>query len=165
MFDRLTRPSCRFAVALVAVATSAALMLEAKTDALGELGVGDKAKMWTRLGAQAVMILGTAGASLLTGAKVVEGGAKAAVMIIDGANQVSRGSVQVGQAIYEHASSEHLAESAKHQNTQHRADREQERLISGLREVSKSYQRSLEAIGSTMNERDQTPLMLARNIA
>ena len=152
-------------VALVAVATSAALMLEAKTDALGELGVGDKAKMWTRLGAQAILIVGTAGAAVATSAKAVDVGAKTAVQIINGANQVSRGSVQVGQAIYEHASSEHLIESAKYQNTQHRADREQERLIGGLREVAKSYQRSLETIGSTMNERDQAPLMLARNIA
>ena len=121
-----------------------------------------------RLGAQAALIVGTVGAAYAMAPKVAsatKAATTAATSIISGANQVSRGSVQVGQAIYEHASSEHLTESAKYDNTQHRADREQERLISGLREVSKSYVRSLETIGSTMNERDQTPLMLARNIA
>lgn len=152
-------------VAVVAVASSAVLMLEAKADLLGKLGVADKEKMWIRLGAQASMVVGSAAAAFVGAGKIAPGGVKAAVAITNGANLVGRGSVQVGQAIYQHEADEHLAESAKHQNTQHRVDREQERLLAGLRDVSKSYQRSLDTIASTMNERDQIPLMLARHIA
>lgn len=152
-------------VAIFAVASSAALMLEAKADLLGKIGLSDKAKMWVRFGAQAYVVAATAGGSIAGGAKGVSVGAKVATNIVNGTNQVARGSVKVGQAIYEHASSEHLTESAKYQNFQHRIDREQERIISGLREVSQSYQRSLETLASTIVERDAAPLMLARNIA
>ena len=155
-------------VALVALSASAALMMEAKLDLLGQAGVGGKEKMWIRLGAQAVLIVGGAGAGLSSSAgaaKSTEKAFKSVSNVISGANQAARGAVKVGEAIYQHAADDHLTEAAKHENTQHQANREQDRIISGLREVSKSYQRTLENIASTINERDQTPLMLARQIA
>lgn len=152
-------------VAVVAMVSSAALMAEAKLDVLGRLGVEGEAKMWTRLGAQAAVAIGSAGLAFATKTQFAKGGADAAVKIIGGANQVTRGAAKVGQALYQREVSEHMTNAAAHQHAQHRVDREQERLISGLREVTKSYQRCLESIGGALNERDQTHLMLARQIA
>jgi hypothetical protein len=152
-------------VAIVAVASSALLMAEAKLDVLGKAGVDNDAKMWIRVGAQATMAAVTLAGTMASSAKMVSGGAKVAVNIINGASQVTRGSVQVGEAMYEKASADHLTESERQQNAQHQADREQERIISGLRDVAESYQRSLETIATTMNERDQAALMLARSTA
>jgi hypothetical protein len=156
-------------VAVVAIASSAALMIEAKADLLGKLKVGDeKDRMWIRLGAQASVVAVNVGGALAgagAGAKAIQGGAKVAVSLMKGADLAGRGSVQVGQALYEDASNEHLQESAKHQSTQRRADRDQQRIISGLREIAKSYERSLGTIASAMNQREETSLMLARNLA
>lgn len=152
-------------VAMVAVATSAALMVEAKADLLGKAGVGDKEKMWLRLGAQAAMVVATAGVSMASGAQTVAAGAKAATNIVNGANQVSRGAVDVGKAVYAREVSSHNIEAAKHEGAQGRIDRQQQRLVTGLREVSQSYQRTLENLAGTMKDGQDTRLMLARQIA
>jgi hypothetical protein len=152
-------------VAMVAVATSGALMVESKADLLGKAGVGDKEKMWMRLGAQAAMVIGTAGVSMVSGAQTVAVGAKAATNIVNGANQVSRGAVDVGKAVYAREVSAHNIEAAKHEGAQGRIDRQQQRLVTGLREVSQSYQRTLENLAGTMKDGQDTRLMLARQIA
>jgi hypothetical protein len=152
-------------VAVVAMATSAALMLEAKTDALGKAGASDKEKMWMRLGAQAALVLANGVSAVTTPATDAQRFTKAAVLMINGANQMARGSVAVGHAVYDHEADEHLADAAMHEAAQQRADRAQQRIASGLREVAKAYQQSLETLAGTMNERDQSSLQLARSIA
>jgi len=172
-------------VAMVAVATSAALVVESKADLLGKAGVSDSAKTWIRVGAQAAMFVATAGSALTSapqaasavgaGAKAATAatnatrkaidGAKAATMLVNGANQVARGSVEVGKAVYEREVSAHNIEASKHEGAQGRIDRQQQRLVTGLREVSKSYQRTLETIAGSMKESQDTRLMLARQIA
>jgi hypothetical protein len=150
--------------AYVAAGASALLMIEQRTDLLGRAGVEGEAKMWTRLGAQLGTMVLTAGLSYATGT-VANSSGKAAVAIFDGTTRAARGGVQLGQAAYDKESQLHLAESAKYEGAQHRADREQERIVSGLRALARSYQQSLETIASTLNERDRTPLTLARQIA
>ena len=150
--------------AYVAVGASALLMVEQRFDLLGKARVSDDVKMGLRIGGQVATVLGTAGVAYATHA-AANAGAKAAVAIVNGAQTAARGGVQLGQAHYDHESNLHLAESAKYENEQHRADREQQRIITGLRAVAQSYQRSLENIASTLNERDQTSLLLAQHIA
>ena len=150
--------------ACFAVASSAALMAEAKLDVLGELGVDDNTKMGLRLGAQAYMIAGNIGCAVSLGTSVATG-AKVAVAIVSGADQMSRGGVKIGQGIYEHESSIHLNESAMFESVQQRTDREQKRIISGLRELSASYQKVLDTIASTVSEHDDTTRTLAQRIA
>lgn len=152
-------------VAMVAVASSAALMLEEKADLLGKAGVDGKTKMWVRLGAQAVLIFVNAGASFGSATSAISGGGKAAVQCASGANQMARGSVKVGEAAYQHASDEHLANASKYDGVQHRIDREQQRIVSGLRDVMQSYQRTLQTLTGTITERDQTRLTMAHQIA
>jgi hypothetical protein len=155
-------------VAVVAMATSAALMLEAKTDALGKAGVGDKEKMWIRLGAQTGLVAVSAASALTspaTHATDAQRLTKAAVLMNNGTNQMARGSVTVGHAVYDHEADEHLADAAMHEAARQSADRAQERITSGLREVAKAYQQSLETLAGTMNEREQSSLQLARSIA
>ncbi len=108
---------------------------------------------------------GTFGASLLKGGQIASQVGRYGVDIVNGTNKIARGSVEVGQAVYQKAADDHLTESAKHQNTQQRVNREQDRIIDGLRAVSTSYQRMLENIAGAMNERDQIPLMITRQIA
>ena len=150
--------------AYVAVGASALLMAEQRLDLLGQAGVSSDATMGLRLGAQIATVVVTVGAAYLTSTAATAGG-KATVAIVNGANQAARGGVQLGQAHYDHESSLHLAESAKYESAQHRADREQQRIITGLRAVAQSYQRSLENIASALSERDQTSLLLAQRIA
>ena len=152
-------------LSVVAIACSAALIAEARADLLGELGVEGPAKMWIRGGLQAAVLGVNITGALVGGAQLASGGTRAAVTVVNGTNQVASGAVNVGKAAYEREAAEHLTESAKHQNTQKRADREQERLISGLREVSKSYQNTLGSIASAIHERDQNLVTLSRSIA
>lgn len=150
--------------ACFAVASSTALMLESKLDVLGELGVDDDTKMGLRLGAQAYMIAGNVGCAVSLGTSIATG-AKVAVAIVSGADKMSRGGVQIGQGIYEHESTIHLNESAMFESVQQRTDREQKRIISGLRELSASYQRVLDTIAGTVDEQEQTTRTLAQRIA
>lgn len=152
-------------VAIVAISSSAALMAEAKADVLGKLGVDDKTKMWARLAGQGVAILGTGALSFLSAADGLSTGVKAATNIISGANQTGRGAVTVGKAAYENDANDHFTEATKHEAAQGRLDREQKRLVSGLREVTASYQRTLETIAGSMKELGDTHSMLARQIA
>jgi hypothetical protein len=152
-------------VAMVAIATSAALMVEQKADLLGKAGVGGKEKMWLRLGAQAAMVITTAGVGYAAGAQGMAAGAGNAVKVVSGANQVTRGAVQVGRAAYEREVSEHNTRAAKHESAQGRVDRQQQRIIGGLRDAVASYHRTLENIAGAMKEGQDTHLMLARQIA
>lgn len=152
-------------LAVVAVASSAALMAEEKADLLGRAGVSAKEKMWLRLGAQAALIVVGASASATSAAKVSAERAKSAALVVNGATQAARGGVRVGQAAYEKASDDHMAEASRFEGLQKHVDRDEQRIIDGLREVSKSYQRTLETIAGTMNERDETRLLIARHLA
>ncbi|CAN5910921.1 hypothetical protein BH11MYX4_BH11MYX4_38780 [soil metagenome] len=150
--------------AMFAVLSSAALAAEQKFDLLGGAGVGDDAKLALRLGAQAYMVAGNIACAFRLGASAAQAGS-AAVSIINGAGEVSRGGVAVGRAAYEHEASLHLANAAEQENAQHRADRSLERIVAALRDMSKSYQRCLETIASSLNERDQSSLLVAQHIA
>ncbi len=150
--------------AMFAVLSSAALAAEQKLDLLGEAGVGDDAKLALRLGAQAYLVAGNVACALKLGAGAAEAG-RAAVSIVNGAGEVSRGGAAVGRAVYEHETSLHLAAAEEQESAQHRADRSIERIVTALRDMSKSYQRCLETIASTLNERDQSSLLIAQQIA
>jgi hypothetical protein len=154
------------AAAIFVIATSTALAVEAKFDLLGKAGVSDDVKMGLRLGAQAYVVAAGAGASIAGAAKgLVPLAGKITVNVVNGANQVNRGVVQVGQAIYDHETALHLKESTKYEAQQHQADRQQERIVVGLRELSQSFQRCLSTIANTMDERNQSTVSLARSIA
>lgn len=150
--------------AMFAVLSSAALAAEQKLDVLGEAGVGDDMKMALRLGAQAYVVAGNIACAVKLGASAAQA-SKVAVAIINGTAQVSRGGAAVGRAAYEHESSLHLARAAEQESAQHRADRSLGRIVNGLRDLSKSYQRCLETVASTLSERDQSTLLLAQHIA
>jgi hypothetical protein len=156
-------------VAVVAIASSAALMAEQKADLLGKLGVSDRTAMYLRLGAQCALIVVNVGAAVTAPANSVTAGiktgAKMAVHVANGANQVGRGAAQVGQVVYQRESDDHMAEATRAENTQKQADRDTQVIIDGLREVSKSYQQTLQTLANAMNERDQTPIALAHHIA
>lgn len=152
-------------VAMVAIASSAALMLEARADLLGELGVKDNAKTWVRVGAQVALLGGTAGLSYATGSGFTAEGANAAVAVFTGADQASRGAVDIGKNLYQDEVNDHQTEAAVHETSQRRLDRESDRLIAGLRDLTQSYQRTLATLSGTIAERDQTTLIIARQLA
>ena len=152
--------------AMVAIALSAAMTLESKVDLLGAVGVHGDVATGIRLGMQAASLAGNVAGTVMSGVKTgaVEG-AKVATAAVNGANSITRGSVEVGQAIYQYQSDTHMARSAAQQNVQHQQDRTIDRMIKGMQQLAEAYQHSLATFTDAINTQDQTTLSIARSIA
>jgi hypothetical protein len=166
------------AVIAAVLIASAALMIEQKAHLLEKMGVDSKVAMGIRIGAQVAVAIGSgAGAAdaAMTAAKVgteaaktaakVAASVKSAVHVLKGAEEAAQGGVQIGQAIYKEASDQHLANAEEARNMQKIADRQQQHIIDGLRDLAQSYQRSLSAIAGAIEERDNTSVRLTQRMA
>lgn len=162
------------AVVAASLIASAALMLEEKAKLLEKLGVDSNGATGIRIGAQVAVAIGCGAAALDAGrvagtvSKEVAthaAAARAAVRLIKGAETIVEGGVQVARAFSNDAIAEHMRHADEAQNTQKVIDRQQQRIIDGMRDLSQSYQRTLSAIAGTIQERDQTSVRLTQRMA
>ncbi len=151
--------------AMVAITMSSALMLEQRLKLLERVGVSDNVALALRIGGQVYSAVATGACAGVLGTKGATVASRVAISTVNGAQKVGQGSMKIAQAVATHAADVHLADAEAHKNTQKQLDAAQQRIIAALRELSTSYQKSLETLAGAIKERDDTSLDLARRIA
>lgn len=153
--------------AWVAIGMSAALTVESKLDLLGRAGIHGGVATAIRVGAQLYGVAAGAsiGAVMKGAAQATSLAAKVTVNCIQGSKDITEGALKMGQAAYQYSADNHMASSEAELNTQNRAGRAVDRIVSGLKQTTQNYQQTLQTLNDTMDAQNQANVALARGIA